>query len=529
MYNILIVDDEKKERDGITKLIRRYGFQLKVSQASNGEEAMKEFEKHPFDILLTDIKMPFMDGIELIKEVQKRGYNPICVIYSAYGEFEYAQNAISLGVREYLLKPIRLDAFDELFHKVIELCKAKDEVEQEKEKVKEAYEEVAAYKLGWKMLNYLESVVKDAIHSQNPQNVRGEYSKEAANDLEKEIDFDNRWCIPVLISCYTNLFSVEWESYQTEIEKLFGRESLVINKEDNQILVVLMPCKQHLNMKEIKDECNNLVEQSKRKFHTDVFIVIGSAAESLKELKDEYEKIKDQLDYQFFVSDSMIIINDESYYAKKEKDMLALYFERIFNCAKMCDYRGAKKELEKVFSYVERQTGFSSIYVKYTFSDAIKRITEYTKTDIDLLVYIEEIYAARSFEEVRLIVYRALDDMAENRREDEKENRLVHMAKNLIYEKYGESLLSVSYIAEELNVSTAYLSSLFKIETGENLVKFITRYRVEKSKELLRQSNMKVSDIAGKVGYINVSYYTSIFRNQVGISPLQYREKANEI
>ena len=126
-------------------------------------------------------------------------------------------------------------------------------------------------------------------------------------------------------------------------------------------------------------------------------------------------------------------------------------------------------------------------------------------------------------------MYRALDDMAENRREDEKENRLVHMAKNLIYEKYGESLLSVSYIAEELNVSTAYLSSLFKIETGENLVKFITRYRVEKSKELLRQSNMKVSDIAGKVGYINVSYYTSIFRNQVGISPLQYREKTNEI
>ena len=511
MYNILIVDDEKKERDGITRLIRRYGFQLKVSQASNGEEALEEFEKHPFDILLTDIKMPFMDGIELIKEVQKRGYNPICVIYSAYGEFEYAQNAISLGVREYLLKPIRLDAFDELFHKVIDLCRAKDEVEQEKEKVKEAYEEVAAYRLGWKMLNYLESVVKDT-----------------GADLEKDIDFESNYCIPVLISCYTNLFSAEWESYQKEIEKLFGRESLIINKEDNQILVVLMPGRQRLNMKEIKDECSALIEQSKRKFHTDVFIVIGSAAENPKELKAEYEKIKDQLDYQFFVSDSMMIINDESYYAKKEKDMLALYFERIFNCPKMRDYRGAKKELEKVFSYIERQTGFSSIYVKYTFSDAIKRIAEYTKADIDILVYIEKIYEARSFDEVRLIVEKALDDMAENRREDEKENRLVHMAKELIYEKYGESLLSVSYIAEELSVSTAYLSSLFKIETGENLVKFITRYRIEKSKELLRQSNMKVSDIAGKVGYINVSYYTSIFRNQVGLSPLQYREKADE-
>ena len=119
----------------------------------------------------------------------------------------------------------------------------------------------------------------------------------------------------------------------------------------------------------------------------------------------------------------------------------------------------------------------------------------------------------------------ALDDMADNRKEEVRENRLVRMAKDIIYDKYGDSLLSVSYIADELDVSTAYLSSLFKIETGENLVKFITRYRIERSKELLRQSNMKVSDIAGKVGYINVSYYTSIFRNQAGMSPLQYREQ----
>ena len=114
MYSILIVDDEKKEREGISRLLKRYHFNLKISQAANGEEALKEFEKHEYDILLTDIKMPFMDGIQLIKEIQKRGMNPICIIYSAYGEFEYAQNAISLGVLEYLLKPIRLDAFEEL-------------------------------------------------------------------------------------------------------------------------------------------------------------------------------------------------------------------------------------------------------------------------------------------------------------------------------------------------------------------------------------------------------------------------------
>ena len=79
-----------------------------------------------------------------------------------------------------------------------------------------------------------------------------------------------------------------------------------------------------------------------------------------------------------------------------------------------------------------------------------------------------------------------------------------------------------------MHVSSAYRSSLFKVEPGENLVKFITKYRVGKSKELLKQSNMKIGDIAAAVGYISVSYYISIFRNHEGCSPVQYREKINE-
>ena len=126
MYNILIVDDEKKEREGIALLLKRFGFPLRTAFAQNGEDALKIMEKNYFDILLTDIKMPYMDGIQLIRETQKRGLNPICIIYSAYGEFEYAQNAISLGVQEYLLKPVKLDAFKALFEKIIEICQEKE-------------------------------------------------------------------------------------------------------------------------------------------------------------------------------------------------------------------------------------------------------------------------------------------------------------------------------------------------------------------------------------------------------------------
>ena len=98
-----------------------------------------------------------MDGIQLIRETQKRGLNPICIIYSAYGEFEYAQNAISLGVQEYLLKPVKLDAFKALFEKIIEICQEKEIEKKNRNDIIQAKEEAAQQKLSWNLLNYLES------------------------------------------------------------------------------------------------------------------------------------------------------------------------------------------------------------------------------------------------------------------------------------------------------------------------------------------------------------------------------------
>lgn len=118
-YRILIVDDESRERNGIEKLIRRYQYELDIYQAQDGREALEIMKNTQIDILLTDIKMPVMTGMELIGQVHKNGWNPVCIIYSAYGEFEYAQNAIALGVMQYLLKPIKLGEFQALFNKVV--------------------------------------------------------------------------------------------------------------------------------------------------------------------------------------------------------------------------------------------------------------------------------------------------------------------------------------------------------------------------------------------------------------------------
>jgi two-component system response regulator YesN len=123
VYKLLIADDQEKERAGITKLLRQFDFAFEVKQARNGLEALELIKKENFDILVTDIKMPFLNGIELIEKVHRLGRKLIYIIYSAYGEFEYAQSAITFGVLRYLLKPISLDSFKETFMEAEKLCR----------------------------------------------------------------------------------------------------------------------------------------------------------------------------------------------------------------------------------------------------------------------------------------------------------------------------------------------------------------------------------------------------------------------
>lgn len=508
MYSILIVDDEKREREGIVRLISRYGFELETVQAPNGEAALELMEKRQFDILLTDIKMPFMDGMQLIKEVRKKGWNPICIIFSAYGEFEYARDAISLGVSEYLLKPIQLDVFQNLFHKVIANCREKEEQEKKEQEIHREYSEILNYRRQKALLAFLDG--------------------EQCETVFEELKFEKKNCVPILVSAYSNFFSMEWENYQMDIYRIFGEEILILNKDENQLFLLQFVDKTGVSQKNLGKQYEEFLEITRQKYQTEVFMIVGGCADGLETLKKEYEEIRDQLDYQFFVSESTIVMQNRMYFEKREQDMLPLYFERIFNDARLGDFPGMKKEFRKVFDYISSHTGFSSIYIKYTFTDAIRKIWEYTGAENNLIVYAEKIYDARSFEELERMVNSLLDEMLEKRREDLKENRLVRMTKEMIGERYGECSLGVSAIADELHVAAAYLSSLFKMETGENLNKYITRFRMEKSKSMLRQTNIKVGDIAAQVGYSNASYFISVFRNHEGCSPVQYRERIAE-
>lgn len=505
MFKILLVDDERNERDGIEKLIRKYQYDLDVMQASDGQEALELLKIRQVDILLTDIKMPLMSGMELIENVHKNGWNPICIIYSAYGEFEYAQNAISLGVLQYLLKPIKLQEFRDLFDKVISICEEKERQKNKNEELKQKLLSAENERIYRQILRYLESETTGI-----------------PEELKKS--FENRKIIPFLISSYSYLFSRYWENYENDLHDILGEAAYIINKDDTQTLILVERTSSNL-LKTTTQICEELIEMSKSRYQSDIFIIAGNECADIAALKKVYEKMREQVDYQFFISESTYFIEGESGFVKKKSDMLSLYFEKILTCAKLQDFSGMKNEFNKAFEYVEKNVGFSSIYIKYNFSEIIKRCCEILHSTERMIEVVEEVYGAHSITQVKSATFHLIDVFDESNCEYKEENRVVAMAKMWIHNHYQEYTLSVSSVADELNISAAYLSTLFKMETGQNIVKYISGYRMEKAKELLATTNMKVGDIAERVGYLNASYFISLFRNNTGCSPAKYREK----
>ncbi|MFX3635910.1 MAG: response regulator [Candidatus Pristimantibacillus sp.] len=143
MYHILVADDDKNERDGIQFLIRKLQLPLNVTEANNGRHALELFSNNSFDILLTDIKMPFMDGLELAREVKERKPSLKVIILSGHGEFEYAKKAILINVTHYMLKPIEPSEFEASLMKVIQLCKEDEQRDRMLHRLTRAEEEVA--------------------------------------------------------------------------------------------------------------------------------------------------------------------------------------------------------------------------------------------------------------------------------------------------------------------------------------------------------------------------------------------------
>lgn len=528
MYNILIVDDEKIERNGIIFLLKRLGIDFNINEAANGKAALefmlKEREEgRKIDILLTDVKMPFMDGIELIRAVKDAGFESRNIIFSGYNEFEYAKLAVKLGVVDYILKPVDPKEFQSTMKKVMDELDQKQEELANEQKLNNFMREYTLYAL---------------INGRIPEGIT-------------DVSFCDEYHRMLLVEFNHDFFGKEVVDFDEEVLKGFFCEQnnngyFYLNLNQQQGIILLcgdekqnMQESQGISLKqkevEAQNSLNKMTEMASElqnsiyeKYGQRCYIAVSdffNGHESISKVMDELDEMMENRFYhpEVFVFSSvkddetadLVQIDDDTLMKQMKQDM------------KMKDISGLREHFERLSRKYHSQSAFSHIYVKFIFSNLLKEFYNNLPgaSEEQFNKEVEKLYSSDDIDTIVQLINGHMDELEKTfTKNPQMAHREIEMVKQYIYEHFSEEI-GVDQLADLVYLTPSYLSAIFKKETGQNLSKFIKQYRMEQAKDMLENTNKKIVNIGAETGYPNVSYFCQSFREYFGVSPQKFRDQ----
>ena len=504
MYRILIVDDEKIERNGIKMLLKMAGIELEIFEACNGKEALSFLQENQVDILLTDMKMPYVDGMDLLKEVCPENPQMKSIIFSGYSEFEYAKTAMKMGVKDYILKPVDPEEFKKTMEKVLK------ELDQQTISVTKETETDSFMK---------EHILYSLVNGMEADTVR---SKTQEYFNESEINIYTRM---MLIEANDPLFSNVSEEINDILSSNIKWNYKYLNLNEQQSVLLLEDTEQA----DYEKVGEKIVEEITSLFGKRCYIAVSHRMDcALKEIGTTFNKLEDLMEIKFYYSKSKVFLEEEreegNVFARIGEDVL---MKQMKQDIKMKDISSLREHFAAMCDKYRQNTSFSQVYIKFIFSNLLQDFYENLsdETGQNLNEEIEQLYCSSDFEQVLTIVNRNIDRLEKQFGCNPQMNhREIETVKKYIYENYDKEI-SVDYLADMVFMAPSYLSHVFKKETGQNLSKFIKAYRMEKAKEMLKETHNKIVNISYAVGYPNVSYFCQSFREYFGVSPQKFRDQ----
>lgn len=414
-YRIILVDDEEEIRKGIARRIdwQSLGFEL-IGDAENGEDALEKIEQLEPDVVMTDIRMPYMDGLTLCTRIRQKYPSMKILLFSGYDDFEYAKQAIKLNVSEYILKPVNMEELSEILTRVRR--KLDEEIEQRRniDLLRESYRQ---------SIPILREVFLNDM-------VRGNVEASGIEERLKEYGVDllnaRKWIAAVV--------EVEGDEYQRRELNAISVRRLLEDILQNYVrfsifnsaagIAMLAAIDEENSQTRLIDLLGEICREAERLLDVTVTIGVGHSCESLGQICEAYRSAVEALRYQSLVgTGKTIYIND----MKRERE--------------------------------------------HTAKKAILEARQY------------------------------------------------------ILDHYQDPDLSVDVLCRNLHMSPAYFSTMFKKETGQAYIAFLTEVRLNKAVELLNQTDEKTYVIAQKVGYQEQNYFSYVFKKKYGVSPTKFRER----
>ncbi len=487
MNTVLIVEDEKMIRQGIKTMVQRSGVPVNVIiECNNGLTALEILEQQKVDVMFTDIRMPKMNGIELVTAIQEWKDRPYIIAISGYDDFSYAVEMMRMGAREYILKPVDRDRIKGI------LVKLEKEIEQSTEKDRKARD------IGYQQLKYL------MLNHQITPN------EEETIQLQcKDYFITDKYAV-----CCTqkkNNAFVQGEKYihLSDVEK-------------NEMLIVP------------EDNLNYLIRNELKNSYTG----ISSLHLGLTELKTAYAEAKEARYQAFIRGEHTVYYQDLARKSTSAAQNLIDNQPQTLDANKMIQMgqmvgTDKIKDVVQSLEWLKKEVEWRR-YPLVDLEESIAIFIDTIKSNYQNVLEIEEeeleqFRSALNFacmeqyfqKLMELILH--INEIINTQFDDYKNKHKIQLATEYIRENYNKDL-NMAVVSNYISMNYSLFSYLFKQYTGSNFVNYLKDLRINEAKRLLKETDMYVNEISQQVGYNNEKHFMKIFRNSCGISPTEFRK-----
>lgn len=504
MYKMLIVDDEKTERECIRYLACDNGPALELQEAADAADALMILKDWPADILFTDVQMPGMNGLDLIREALKIRPELKIIIFSSYAEFEYARTAMTLGAENYLLKPVVPEELTRILHSLVrqldEACRSREDQNTAQT---------------W-LLRY---ALQRAING-NP------VSSLSGIDFTEQLQ---RFSLLVFAEFTEPFLEKNYALFYEGLKNNLGADLEILNLSPRQALLFVQDSVGDANL--FGQQLLSCITSS---FGTECYLSVSRPLQEYPSLREAYMSVEAQMEQRFWNPSEKIITpfpapRTESIPESTDDDSLLKLIRRDLSAK---DAQGLLRHLGLLFDKYKSPSSQSQIFVKFVFSNLITSLYPYLPPQtegngcfkaVDELI--TELYLQPDIEEIIHTVQQMADRITASYEQPSPIlRREVLTVQDYILKNYNKDL-SVEMLASMVYLTPDYLSRLFKKSMDKSISQYIRQVRMEKASELLHTTNRKVIDIGIEAGYPNYSYFCQSFREYFGKSPEKYRQE----
>lgn len=531
MFKVLLVDDEILTREAISKNIpwENQGFCL-IGAAENGQDAIMQIETEQPDLVITDICMPYMDGLELSNYIYKNYPDTKVVILSGYDEFEYARQAVEYRVKEYILKPVTSLELKEVLKRIRQCL-------EEEAKEKAHFEKLQLeYKRNMPVLRerFLRNLIEEKYskHDIDEQmrklniHIRGQYYIVALIDLEDASQF----CL-LYPNSEGDLTHFTIANIANEIME-GCEEGISVQLSDNRLALLFAAASEKALIKVALETCDHIMKTLWDYMKIEVSISVGINVKELSALRDSYLNAKEAIEYKFLLDKQAYVYGKDIEELKDRNGHIQVnhWSSRMELMIKLNQKVELEQAVSDLFEEIKNKCSVKEDIILYVQNIILSILIAFEESESSITDYGQErammkkLTECRYLSELKYDFFKLCTDIMNKitGQKDGEGRRLSIMAMDYIEKNYMDSNMSLNVVCSYLGVSISYFSMIFKNYTGETFVEALTRIRIHRSKKLMDTTDLRTYEIAERVGYNDPHYFSMIFKKITGKTPSEY-------